>query len=152
MVLAVMGRRLGIVPLDSMKARSLLLPSIVSSSIALLGRGFTVAAATEVTTEDSIRGAYYGSLVADALCLGSHYEYDSPKIKQAYNGNVIDEFMAPGEQMGGETHGVGWGARNYHPGTIKVGVHFFYLYIVCIVTDDRSNTSHAVYFSILFLH
>ena len=26
--------------------------------------------------------------------------------------------MAPGEQMGGETHGIGWGARNYHPGTI----------------------------------
>ena len=24
--------------------------------------------------------------------------------------------MAPGEQMGGTTHGVGWGRRNYHPG------------------------------------
>ena len=57
-------------------------------------------------------------MVADALCLGSHYEYDAPKIKQAYNG-IIDEYMAPGEQMGGQTHGVGWGARNYHPGTTK---------------------------------
>ena len=24
--------------------------------------------------------------------------------------------IAPGEKMGGETHGVGWGQRNYHPG------------------------------------
>lgn len=69
-------------------------------------------------TQDKIRGAYYGALVGDALCLGSHYEYDAPKIKLAYNG-IIDEYMAPGEQMGGQTHGVGWGARNYHPGTIK---------------------------------
>jgi hypothetical protein len=23
-----------------------------------------------------------------------------------------------GEQMGGETHGIGWGAWNYHPGTV----------------------------------
>ena len=24
--------------------------------------------------------------------------------------------IAPGEKMGGKTHGVGWGERNYHPG------------------------------------
>ena len=24
--------------------------------------------------------------------------------------------MGPGEAMGGTTHGVGWGRRNYHPG------------------------------------
>ena len=65
-----------------------------------------------------IRGAYFGSLVSDALCLGSHYEYDAPKIKAAYGGRSIDRYMAPGEQMGGQTHGVGWGARNYHPGTV----------------------------------
>ena len=65
-----------------------------------------------------IRGAYFGSLVSDALCLGSHYEYDAPKIKAAYGGGSIDRYMAPGEQMGGQTHGVGWGARNYHPGTV----------------------------------
>ena len=90
------------------------LPSI--TCLALLSiRGFAIAA--DVKKEDKIRGAYYGA-VADALCLGSHYEYDAPKIKQAYNG-IIDEYMAPGEQMGGQTHGVGWGARNYHPGKLK---------------------------------
>jgi len=91
------------------------LPSI--TCLALLSiRGFAIA--TDVKKEDKIRGAYFGALVADALCLGSHYEYDAPKIKQAYNG-IIDEYMAPGEMMGGQTHGVGWGARNYHPGTKK---------------------------------
>lgn len=76
-------------------------------------------AANEVkdAQKDRMRGAYYGALVADALTLGSHYEYSAPKIKQAYGG-TIQRYMAPGEQMGGETHGVGWGARNYHPGTV----------------------------------
>ena len=27
------------------------------------------------TEESRIKGAFFGSLVADALCLGSHYEY-----------------------------------------------------------------------------
>lgn len=72
---------------------------------------------TEESTESAMLGAYFGALVADALCLGSHYEYDAVKIKQAYGGTMISKYMAPGEQMGGETHGVGWGARNYHPGT-----------------------------------
>ena len=40
----------------------------------------------------------------------------SPKvIKQAYGG-TISRYMAPGEMMGGSTHGVGWGARNFHGG------------------------------------
>jgi ADP-ribosylglycohydrolase len=65
-----------------------------------------------------MRGAYYGALVADALTLGSHYEYSAPKIKAAYADTTIQRYMAPGEQMGGETHGIGWGARNYHPGTV----------------------------------
>jgi hypothetical protein len=39
--------------------------------------------------------------------------YSAPKIKQAYGGG---DPVSYGEQMGGETH-VGWGARNYHPGT-----------------------------------
>mmetsp|Transcript_25185 Transcript_25185/g.27766 ORF Transcript_25185/g.27766 Transcript_25185/m.27766 type:complete len:399 (-) Transcript_25185:16-1212(-) len=68
--------------------------------------------------QDRIRGAYYGALVADALCLGSHYEYDASKIKEAYGGEMIQRYMAAGEQMGGQTHGIGWGARNYHPGTV----------------------------------
>lgn len=62
-----------------------------------------------------IEGAYFGALVADALTLGSHYEYDAPTIKKAYGG-IISKYMAPGEEMGGTTHGVGWGRMNYHPG------------------------------------
>lgn len=65
--------------------------------------------------ESRIRGSFFGSLVADALTLGSHYEYDAKVIKQAYGG-IISRYMAPGEMMGGSTHGVGWGRRNYHPG------------------------------------
>ena len=69
--------------------------------------------------ESRMRGAFFGSLVADALCLGSHYEYDAPTIKAAYGGKLIETYMAPGEKMGGTTHGVGWGRRNYHPGQRK---------------------------------
>ena len=53
-------------------------------------------------------------LVADALSLATHYEYDAIKIKQFYG--VVDKYYAPGEKTGGQTHGVGWGARNYHNG------------------------------------
>ncbi|RDX34221.1 ADP-ribosylglycohydrolase family protein [Arcobacter sp. HD9-500m-PIT-SAG03] len=70
----------------------------------------------EITKQDSIRGAFFGAIVADALCLGSHYEYDAKKIYEAYGNKPIDKFMSPGEMMGGETHGIGWGQRNYHPG------------------------------------
>jgi ADP-ribosylglycohydrolase len=73
------------------------------------------AAAQAVSRSDRIEGAYFGALMADALTLGSHYEYDAPKIKQAYGGEIT-KYMGPGEQMGGETHGIGWGKRNYHPG------------------------------------
>lgn len=66
-------------------------------------------------TASRVKGALLGSLVADALCLGSHYEYDAPTIKAAYGGEIRD-YMAPGEHLGGTTHGVGWGRRNYHPG------------------------------------
>jgi len=65
--------------------------------------------------ESRIKGAFFGSLVADALSLGAHYEYDAPTIKKAYGG-TISRYMAPGEAMGGTTHGVGWGRMNYHPG------------------------------------
>ena len=71
----------------------------------------------ETTKDDNIKGAFFGALVSDALCLGSHYEYDARKIKEAYNGKLIPTYMSPGEKMGGQTHGVGWGQRNYHPGT-----------------------------------
>jgi len=66
--------------------------------------------------QSRVRGAMFGALVADALTLGSHYEYDAAKIKKAYGGKTIDHYLSPGEMMGGQTHGVGWGARNYHEG------------------------------------
>eukprot|EP00939_MAST-03C_sp_MAST-3C-sp1_P004634 g4634.t1 len=66
------------------------------------------------TKASRIEGAYFGALVADALCLGTHYEYDAQKISGFYG--TIDTYYAPGEKTGGKTHGVGWGARNYHGG------------------------------------
>ena len=68
------------------------------------------------TQKDAIKGAFFASLVGDALCLGSHYEYDAQKIYKAYGNKPIEKFMSPGEMMGGQTHGIGWGERNYHPG------------------------------------
>jgi ADP-ribosylglycohydrolase len=68
------------------------------------------------TKQESIKGAFFGAIVGDALCLGSHYEYDAVKIYEAYGKKPIERFMSPGEMMGGETHGIGWGQRNYHPG------------------------------------
>jgi len=69
-----------------------------------------------INKHDAIKGAFFGSIVGDALCLGSHYEYDAQKIYQAYGEKPIEKFMSPGEMMGGSTHGIGWGERNYHPG------------------------------------
>ncbi|MGJ8654802.1 MAG: hypothetical protein ACSHX6_00015 [Akkermansiaceae bacterium] len=69
-----------------------------------------------ISKEESIRCAFFGAIVADALCLGSHYEYDAVKIYEAYGCRPIEKFMSPGELMGGQTHGIGWGERNYHPG------------------------------------
>lgn len=71
---------------------------------------------SERTQEEAIKGAFFGALVGDALCLGSHYEYDAKKIYDAYGQKSIEKFMGPGERMGGQTHGIGWGERNYHPG------------------------------------
>ncbi|MDO9207204.1 MAG: ADP-ribosylglycohydrolase family protein [Sulfuricurvum sp.] len=68
------------------------------------------------TKEEAIKGAFFGALVGDALCLGSHYEYDAQKIYKAYGEKPVETFMSPGEMMGGQTHGIGWGERNYHPG------------------------------------
>lgn len=78
--------------------------------------GLQVAAETAPSKQSRIKGAFFGSLVADALTLGSHYEYDAKVIKKAYGGKTISRYMAPGELMGGTTHGVGWGRMNYHPG------------------------------------
>lgn len=87
-----------------------------SALVALVAcQAFSLACAEKPSKESRIKGAFFGSLVADALTLGSHYEYDAKVIKQAYGG-TISKYMAPGEMMGGSTHGVGWGRRNYHPG------------------------------------
>merc|ERR1719188_1174387 len=69
----------------------------------------------ELNFEEKVKGAFFGALVADALSLCTHYEYDAQKIKKFYGS--IDEYLAPGEKTGGMTHGVGWGARNYHGGS-----------------------------------
>merc|ERR1711871_559612 len=90
-------------------------------------------------TDDQLKGAYFGALVADALTLGSHYEYDATKIKQAYGGD-IKKFLAPGEKMGGETHGVGWGQRNYHPGT-KAGDQTDYGEYNVLVLEHLADTA-----------
>jgi len=71
---------------------------------------------SNILKEDRIKGAFFGAIVADALCLGSHYEYDAEKIVEAYGNKPIEKYMSPGEMMGGQTHGIGWGERNYHPG------------------------------------
>lgn len=70
--------------------------------------------ASPPSTVSRMKGSFFGATIADALSLGTHYEYDAVKIKKFY-GN-IDRFYAPGEKTGGQTHGVGWGARNYHNG------------------------------------
>jgi len=71
---------------------------------------------TMTRKQDKIKGIFYSAIVGDALCLGSHYEYDAQKIYKAYGNKDIEKFMSPGEMMGGQTHGIGWGERNYHPG------------------------------------
>ena len=63
---------------------------------------------------DRVRGAFVGALVADALSLATHYEYDATRIRKFYG--AIDRYYKPGEKTGGTTHGVGWGARNFHDG------------------------------------
>merc|ERR1712086_202197 len=90
---------------------------MLSRSLASSSSRNLASSSRKISTHDRIRGAFFGALVSDALSLGSHYEYDAPKIKQAYGG-TISKYMAPGEMMGGETHGIGWGAKNFHPGTV----------------------------------
>mmetsp|Transcript_16294 Transcript_16294/g.41213 ORF Transcript_16294/g.41213 Transcript_16294/m.41213 type:complete len:395 (-) Transcript_16294:277-1461(-) len=105
MVLAIFPRGLRRMLPSSLLISAALLPSMASS---------LSTAADRPSKESSMRGAMMGSLVADALCLGTHYEYDAEKIKKFYGG--LDNYYAPGEKTGGETHGVGWGARNFHGG------------------------------------
>ena len=71
--------------------------------VAIILAGSALAGSTPTSEQDRIKGAFFGALVADALCLGSHYEYDAPTIKKAYGGKPIETYMAPGERMGGTT-------------------------------------------------
>jgi phosphoglycolate phosphatase-like HAD superfamily hydrolase len=97
-----------------------------SADVRATAQQHSIAGSASSSKEDRIKGAYFGALVADALTLGSHYEYDAPKIKEAYGG-TISKFMGPGEMMGGETHGIGWGKRNYHPGEFRFNTYWFFI-------------------------
>merc|ERR1712129_63350 len=68
----------------------------------------------EPSKVSQMKGAFFGAIVADSLSLGTHYEYDAKRIKQFYG--EIDRFYAHGEKTGGQTHGIGWGNRDYHNG------------------------------------
>merc|ERR1719382_1464564 len=72
------------------------------------------ASEAEPSAQSRMKGAFFGAVVADALSLGTHYEYDAKKIRDFYG--RIDRYYAPGEKTGGQTHGIGWGARNFHNG------------------------------------
>ena len=89
------------------------------------------------TSASRMRGVVHGALVADALCLGTHYELDPRLIHELYGDMDRCALLlppplpsspsrltvkpaapdyAPGEKTGGKTHGSGWGQRNYHSG------------------------------------
>ena len=61
---------------------------------------------------DKIEASFIAGLIGDSLALAGHYEYDAVKIKTHVG--EYRNLMAPGEGMGGKTHGVGWGSANYH--------------------------------------
>lgn len=83
--------------------------------LAVVALGISSAAAS-IPVQSRIEGVFFGSLVADALSLGSHYEYDAKVIKQAY-GATLSRYYAPGELTGGAVTGAPpWGQINYHPG------------------------------------
>lgn len=94
-----------------------------------------------VSKHEAIKGAFFGAIVGDALCLGSHYEYDAQKIFMAYGNKPIEKFMSPGEMMGGQTHGIGWGQRNYHPGKSAGGTTDYGDYNI-VVLEHLSCTAN----------
>ncbi|MGY8868266.1 MAG: ADP-ribosylglycohydrolase family protein, partial [Methylophagaceae bacterium] len=95
-----------------------------------------------ISKKDRIKGTFFGAIVADALCLGSHYEYDAQKIYNAYGNKPIEKYMSPGEMMGGQTHGIGWGERNYHPGKKAGGTTDYGDYNI-VVLEHLASTSDA---------
>jgi len=98
--------------------------------------------------KDSIKGAFFGALTGDALCLGSHYEYDAKKIYEAYGQKPIEKYMSPGEHMGGQTHGIGWGQRNYHPGKKAGGSTDYGDYNIVILEYLASQADSVKEFSL----
>lgn len=100
------------------------------------------------TNEEAIKGAFFGSIVGDALCLGSHYEYDAQKIFEAYGKKPIEKFMSPGEMMGGQTHGIGWGERNYHPGKKAGGTTDYGDYNILVLEHLASTSEPQRAFSV----
>jgi len=92
-------------------------------------------------SNEKIKGSFFSAIIADALCLGSHYEYDAKKIYEAYGKKPIEKFMSPGEMMGGQTHGIGWGQRNYHPGKSAGGTTDYGDYNI-LVLEHLANTSN----------
>ena len=103
---------------------------------------------SQVTKQEAIRGAFFGAIVGDALCLGSHYEYDAVKIYEAYGQKPIAKFMSPGEMMGGQTHGIGWGERNYHPGKKAGGTTDYGDYNIVVLEHLAATSEPARPFSV----
>ena len=69
------------------------------------------------TVAGKIEGAFFGALVADALTVGSHYEYDSRRIVMAYGkgGKLLTRFPHPGEVLS-TIEMPDWGKKNrVHP-------------------------------------
>lgn len=90
---------------------------------------------------EKLKGSFFSAIIGDALCLGTHYEYDAKKIYEAYGQKPIEKFMGPGEMMGGQTHGIGWGQRNYHPGKKAGGTTDYGDYNI-LVLEHLANTSN----------
>ena len=103
---------------------------------------------TEITKKERIKGIFYASIVGDALCLGSHYEYDAKKIYEAYGNKNIQNFMSPGEMMGGQTHGIGWGQRNYHPGKSAGGTTDYGDYNILVLEHLASLATNNDVFTV----
>jgi ADP-ribosylglycohydrolase len=101
-----------------------------------------------ISKNERIKGAFFGAIVGDALCLGSHYEYDAHKIYKAYGNQPIEKFMAPGEMMGGETHGIGWGQRNYHPGKSAGGTTDYGDYNILVLEHLASTAANPRAFDV----
>lgn len=66
--------------------------------------------------KDRIFGAFFGSLIADALCLQSHYHYVSEDIRKGYGGKMPVEYKDPGEGLyARRQHSTKhWGRRVFH--------------------------------------